>query len=519
METYYLTTAIDYANAPPHIGHAYEKIAADIVARYNRLAGRDVFFLTGTDEHGAKIEQAATDAGQSPQEFVDAVVQRFKLAWEKLLISHDRFIRTTDEDHVAVVQEIFRRMRDKGDVYKGTYKGLYCEGCEDYKRERDLDDQGNCPLHKRKPKEMHEENYFFRLTAYKEPLRKWLSTEGNVLPDGRRREVLNQLEDEDFGDFSVSRPRASLAWGIPVPDDDEHVIYVWIDALTNYITGVGFQHDDALWNKYWPANLHLIGKDIVKFHCIYWPAMLMAANVELPKLVFGHGFITVEGQKMSKTLGNVLDPVAMVDEWNADGNGADRIRYYLFAANTFDQDGDFSRKDFYATVNSHLANGLGNLLNRALTLIDKNCEGKVPAGAVDPGALKIAVDAQAAFVKEMEAFEFAKALEAIKSITDEANRYINDQKPWSMFKEGKNAEGAAVLLTSAELVKRAAVLLAPFTPGLSQKVWDQLGFEGDICRVKLTDSVMVSPIPTGQAVRNQGPVFLRLEDAAPAGKA
>lgn len=509
METYYLTTAIDYANAAPHIGHAYEKIAADIVARYYRLAGRDVFFLTGTDEHGAKIEQAATDAGQSPKQFVDGMAERFKLAWSKLLISHNRFIRTTDEDHKQVVQEVFRRMRNKGDVYKGTYKGLYCEGCEDYKRERDLDAEGNCPLHKKKPKEMHEENYFFRLTKYKEPLREWLSTEGNVLPDGRRREVLNQLEDEDFGDFSVSRPKKSLAWGIPVPDDDEHVIYVWIDALTNYITGVGFQHDEAKWKRYWPANLHLIGKDIVKFHCIYWPAILMAADVELPKLVFGHGFITVEGQKMSKTLGNVLDPVQLVDDF-----GADRIRYYLFAANTFDQDGDFSKADFIATVNSHLANGLGNLLNRTLSLIDKNCESKVPAAQVDAAALQVAAEAQKTYVTMMESFEFAKALEALRSICDTANRFINDSQPWALFKEGKTSEGQAVLLTSLELIKRATVMFTPFIPEFSQAIWHQLGFDHDVTKLKLSDSVVSDTIPAGQQVRNEGPVIQRIEDPA-----
>lgn len=511
MEKYYLTTAIDYVNAAPHIGHAYEKIAADIIARYQRLAGRDVFFLTGTDEHGVKVEKTAEAAGKSPKDFVDETAAKFETAWKKLLISHDYFIRTTEPRHEAVVQEVFRRMRNKGDIYKGTYQGLYCEGCEDYKKERDLDDDGNCPNHKKPPKVMQEDNYFFRLTKYKEPLRKWLSQEGVVRPDGRRKEVINQLDDEEFGDFSVSRPRSSLQWGIPVPDDDEHVIYVWIDALTNYITGVGFNNDEKLWKRYWPADLHLIGKDIVKFHCIYWPAMLMASDVELPKMVFGHGFITVEGQKMSKTLGNVLDPVELVDRYPP--NGADAIRYYLFAANSFDQDGDFARADFISTVNGHLANNLGNLLNRTLTLIDKNCEGKVPAGIADPESIQIAERAQKSYVENMEQFEFAKAIEAILSILDRANRYINDEKPWALFKEGKTAEGAGVLLTALELVKRATVMLCPITPSLSQKIWNQLGFDDEVQKLKLTDKVVSSPIPSGQALRNQGPVFLRLEDA------
>jgi methionyl-tRNA synthetase len=507
MDKYYLTTAIDYANAAPHIGHAYEKIAADVIARYQRLAGKDVFFLTGTDEHGTKVEKTAEAAGKSPKAFVDETAALFELAWKKLLISHDYFIRTTEPRHQAVVQEIFRRMRNKGDVYLGKYKGLYCEGCEDYKREQDLDADGNCPNHKKAPKVMEEENYFFRLTKYKEPLRQWLSQEGNVLPDGRRKEVLNQLDDEDFGDFSVSRTKASLQWGIPVPDDENHVIYVWIDALTNYITGVGFNTDEALWKKYWPADLHLIGKDIVKFHCIYWPAMLMAADIELPKLVFGHGFITVEGQKMSKTLGNVLDPIELVDRF-----GADRVRYYLFAVNTFDQDGDFSQADFINVVDSHLANNWGNLCNRSLTLLDKNAGGKVPDATVEEGCRKLADEAQSNYVKFMEQFEFAKAIESILMILNEANRYLAEQKPWTLYKEGKNAEADAVLYTAVELLKRATVLLAPFTPTFSQAVWHQLGFEGDVTKLKLSDSVVSNVIPKGQALRNEGPVILRIAD-------
>lgn len=517
--TYYLTTAIDYVNAPPHIGHAYEKIAADIIARYRRLAGFDVFFLTGTDEHGIKIQQSADAAGKTPKEFVDEIAARFQEAWKKLLISHDYFIRTTEPRHEAVVQEVFRRMREKGDVYLGEYKGLYCEGCEDYKRERDLDANGNCPNHKKPPKVMHEKNYFFRLTKYKEPLREWLSQEGNVLPDGRRREVINQLDDEEFGDFSVSRPRTSLEWGIPVPDDEEHVIYVWIDALTNYITGVGFNTDEALWKKYWPANLHLIGKDIVKFHCIYWPAMLMAADVELPKLVFGHGFISVEGQKMSKTLGNVIDPVELVDQF-----GADPVRYYLFAANSFDQDADFARADFISTVNSHLANNLGNLLNRTLKLVDTNCDSKVPDYPPDGDSIKLAESLQKDYCESMENFEFAKATKQAMQILDHVNQLFAARQPWDFFNPKKSnynpEEGKPILRTSLELLKRVAVLLCPFTPQLSQKIWHQLGYDGDVTTIKLADEVVSYLIPAGQTVRNEGPVFKRLEDpnvaAAPA---
>lgn len=513
MEKYYLTTAIDYANAAPHIGHAYEKLAADIIARYQRKSGRDVFFLTGTDEHGSKIEETARLAGRETAEFVDEMVAKFEQAWKSLLISNDRFIRTTDASHQKVVQEVFRKMREKGDIYKGSYEGLYCEGCEDYLRERDLVD-GMCANHKRAPKKMKEENYFFALTKYKDPLRKWLAQESVVRPDGRRREVLNQLEDEDFGDLSVSRPVTSLKWGIPVPDDPEHVIYVWIDALTNYITGVGYLDDQETFKKYWPADLHLIGKDIVKFHSIYWPAMLMACDIPLPKLVFGHGFITVEGQKMSKTLGNIIDPIALVDLY-----GADAIRYFLFAANSFDQDGDFSKADFMNIVNSHLANGLGNLLNRTLTQVQKNFGDKVPNGTVNADCLKLAQEAEVRYHASMQNFEFAKAIEAARSIVDEANKYLNDKQPWSLLKQGKQenneekiAQAGEVLLTSLELLKRAAVLLAPVIPTLANKIWDQLGFDGDITDVQFTDPAVVNIIPTGQALRNKGPIFQRLED-------
>jgi len=516
MNKYYLTTAIDYANAYPHIGHAYEKLAADVTARYRRLAGYDVYFLTGTDEHGSKVEKSAQAAGKSPQAFVDDVASKFEAAWSRLLIEPNHFFRTTEPRHKDVVQHLFRNMLAKGDIYKGTYTGLYCEGCEDYKNERDLVD-GKCPNHKTPPVQTKEENYFFKLTKYKEPLRKWLNTEPYpVKPDFRRKEVLNQLDDEEFGDFSLSRPRASLQWGIPVPDDPDHVIYVWIDALTNYITGVGYLKDEAMFKRYWPADVHIIGKDIVKFHCLYWPAMLMSAQIALPKLVFSHGFITVEGQKMSKTVGNVLDPNELVDAYDSElRSGADVVRYYLLAANTFSQDADFARKDLISTVNAHLANNYGNLLNRMLGLLEKNCGGKIPAGAVDGALLKLAEEQKKTYIEMMEEFEFAKALEAVRIIVDAANKYLNDTKPWTLFKEGKQEDGALALLTGLELIKRATVLYAPFVPVTAQKIWHQLGFDTDITKVMLSDSEAKDLIPAGQSVRNTGPAFPRIEEPVP----
>jgi methionyl-tRNA synthetase len=506
MEKYYLTTAIDYANAEPHIGHAYEKLGADVTARFRRLCGFDVFFLTGTDEHGSKVEKAAAAAGKTPQQFVDEVAAKFQKAWDRLGITYDCFIRTTEPRHEKVVDYMFRVMKDKGDIYKGTYTGLYCEGCEDWKNPRDLVD-GKCPNHDRPPIEAKEDNYFFRLTKYKEPLRKWLTSQvQSVKPEFRAREVLNQLDDEEFGDFSLSRPVTSLKWGIPVPDDPDHVIYVWIDALTNYITGVGYRSDEKMWQRYWPCDLHLIGKDIVKFHCLYWPAMLMSAGIELPRLVFSHGFITVEGQKMSKTIGNVLDPIKLADTYPVDA-----IRYYIFAKNTFSHDADFSEADLKSTCNAHLSNGYGNLLNRTLKLVEQNCEGKVPEGAVNKQCLQVAEEAAENYMHLMAEFEFAKALDAVRSIVDEANRYINDEKPWALFKEGKQQEGAAVLLTSLELLRSATILYAPFIPDLANKVWHQLGFSGDIQKLTMNDGAAMSLIPKGQVVHNDGPPFPRLE--------
>ena len=505
---YYVTTAIDYVNAAPHIGHAYEKIAADIIARYQRLLGCDVFFLTGTDEHGIKVEKAATAAGLTPQAFVDDIALRFQNAWKKLNISNDCFIRTTEARHHDVVQAVFRKMKAKGDVYKGAYTGLYCEGCEDFLRERDLKD-GKCPSHQREPRTVQEENYFFRLSKYKDALKQWLtSPEAHVKPHGRRQEVINQLDDPELGDFSITRSRSSLTWGIPAPDEEDQVIYVWIDALANYLTGAGYLKDDESFKKYWPADLHLIGKDILKFHAIYWPAMLMSIDVALPKMVFGHGFITVEGQKMSKTLGNVLDPVELSESY-----GADAVRYFLFEANTFDQDGDFSRSEMINKVNSHLANGLGNLLNRAVTLLERNFALTVPQATVDLSMLASLEESSKRYHEYMADFEFAKAIKVIfEGIVDQANKYINDQKPWALFKEGKMAEGGAVLSTVMSMLKRAALLLSPFTPGLSQDIWYQLGFDTPLSGVNVKNEGYNKIDLSGQIVRKLGPVFKRIED-------
>ena len=512
MQKYYITTAIDYVNASPHIGHAYEKIAADVLARYHRLQGKDVFFLTGVDEHGSKVQKSAEAAGLQPKEFCDQMSAKFKEAWGNLDISFDSFIRTTEKRHYTSSQEIFRRLREKGDIYKSSYVGLYCEGCEDFVKERDLDELGNCPNHKKPPKQLSEENYFFKLSKYKPKLKEWIeSNPGVVQPEGRRREVLNQLDDPELSDFSVSRSKSSLTWGIPVPDDADQVIYVWLDALTNYITGAGFPADEKMMARYWPADLHLIGKDITKFHSIYWPAFLMAADVAVPRQVYAHGFITVEGQKLSKSLGNVIDPNALVAEF-----GADAVRFYLLAGTPFDQDGDFSRQEFIRKVNAELANNLGNLLNRTLKLLETNCQGVVPKAEPDNNLREQANEIHGVIAKHMAKLEFAKTIEAIFALVDQANKYLNDEKPWTLFKENKRSEGEKVLFTALEILRRAAINLSPFTPKLAQAIWYQLGYDDEVGRFgdgKGPDGYF-DLIEAGRKIRNQGPIFKRIEEPA-----
>lgn len=518
MEKFYVTTAIDYVNASPHIGHAYEKVAADVLARFHRMRGRDVYFLTGVDEHGSKVEKSAIAAGKTPQEFCDEMSAKFRDAWKSLNVNCDRFIRTTEQEHKDVVEEVFRRLVKKGDIYKSSYTGLYCEGCEDFVRERDLLEDGTCANHKKPPKPVSEENYFFRLSKYKPIIKDWIEKHPEFAqPEGRRKEVLNQLEDPEVTDFSVSRSRSSLKWGIPVPDDPDQVIYVWIDALTNYLTGGGGFDTPSDRKRYWPASLHLIGKDIIKFHCIYWPAMLLGCDMPLPERVYAHGFLTVDGQKISKSLGNVIDPVVLVDTY-----GADAVRFFLFAGTPFDGDGDFSRKLLPSRCNAALANNIGNLLNRSLTLIENNCGGKIPHAEPETLLRQQANDMHVHVGTLMESLQFARAIEHILAVVDEANKYMNDEKPWNLYSrkndrvpsEDDIKRAEKCLFTVLEVVRRVAMNLYPFTPELSAKIWYQLGYDDDIGRIgdTMKEDGYFDMIPAGQKVRNQGPVFTRIED-------
>lgn len=505
MQKFYITTAIDYVNATPHIGHAYEKVAADVLARHNRIRGKEVFFLTGIDEHGSKVEKQAQLAAKPPKLFCDEMSTKFLDAWKALDLSFNYFIRTTEARHARVTQEVFRRARSKGDIYKAQYVGLYCDGCEDFKRERDLNENGHCPLHKVPPKKIEEENFFFRLSKYKPIIKeKILANELIVRPEARRKEVLNQLDDPELGDFSISRSRHSLTWGIPLVDEADQVIYVWLDALSNYITGVGFDDNAELFKLFWPADLHLVGKDIMKFHCIYWPAFLLAADIELPRQIYGHGFLTVEGQKISKSLGNVIDPVALAQEF-----GSDAVRFFLLAGTSFDQDGDFSRAALVRRVNADLANNLGNLLNRTITLAERNCAGRVPAAEMHKELQAAAAKIYLHLDLFMSQLEFVKCIEAILALTDRANVYLNNEKPWALFKEGKREQGEVVLYTVLEILRQVAIDIYPFTPKLSAQIWHQLGYDYEISEV---GNRADTPIIKGQTLRNTGPVFKRIED-------
>jgi methionyl-tRNA synthetase len=519
QNTYAITTAIDYVNAAPHLGHAYEKIATDVMARFQRLQGKEVFFLTGTDEHGTKVEKTARERGVTPKQHTDELVEEFKKAWDYLNLSYDRFIRTTDADHYAVVDYLWRKMAAKGDIYKKKYQGLYCSGCEKFMTERDLNEAGECPNHQRKPELVEEENYFFRLSKYKPQLEALIKGEAFqaeglgqiqikdfVKPDFRAAEVLQMLEELD--DISVSRHKDSVSWGIPVPDDDEQVIYVWIDALSNYITGLGYLHNDALFNKFWPA-VHIIGKDILRFHAIYWPAMLLSAEVALPAQVFAHGFININDAKISKSIGNVVSPFTLKERFNLPN--PDPIRYYLMTVATFGQDGSFTEDDFKLKVNADLANNLGNLLNRTLNMTQKYFEGKVPTSALaKPG--KFHQEAVERIRQAYEAFDFQKAAEGILEAVDWANKEINDKEPWTLFKEGKTTELADLMYSVLETLRQVAIMLSPITPTLADAIWTQLGYPAPLSELQPQwADIGNACIPPDQPINLLGPILPRLD--------
>ena len=471
---YYVTTPIYYVNDSPHIGHAYTTLACDVLARFKRLDGFDVHFLTGTDEHGQKVEKSARDAGMETQAFTDQVSQNFRDLGEVLNFSNNDFIRTTEDRHTRACQDIWRRLKERGEIYLGTYAGWYSVRDEAFYGEGELTtgDDGTRVAPSGAPVEWVEEpSYFFRLSDWQDRLLAFYEANpGFIAPETRRNEVISFVSG-DLRDLSVSR--TSFDWGVPVPDDDAHVMYVWLDALTNYITAVGYPDTDAeTYRRYWPADLHMVGKDILRFHAVYWPAFLMAAGLEPPRRVFAHGWWTNEGHKISKSLSNIIDPLDLVERY-----GLDPVRYFLLREVPFGNDGDFSRRAMVNRTNGDLANDLGNLAQRVLTMIQRNCGARVPeAGPLedaDKALLAQAVDLLPAVRDAMDAQAFHEALETIWTAVRAANGYVDHQAPWALRKTDP-ARMATVLYVLAECVRRVAILVQPFVPGSAGRMLDQL---------------------------------------------
>ena len=471
---FYITTPIYYPSGNPHIGHCYTTVACDSIARYRRMQGYDVMFLTGTDEHGLKIEQKAAEKGVTPKEYVDEIVKTFKKLWSYMNISYDRYIRTTDDYHIETVQKIFKALYDKGYIYKGEYKGKYCTPCESFWTESQLDENGCCPECHREVTEAKEEAYFFKMSPFAERIEKLLTETDYLQPKTRATELVNNFIKPGLEDLCVSR--TTFKWGIPVTFDDKHVVYVWIDALSNYISALGFwneQYND--FDKFWPADVHMVAKDIMRFHAIIWPAMLMALDLPLPKHLAVHGWITFNGQKMSKSLGNVVDPFILGERY-----GADAIRYHILREMALGADSSFSNEIMINRINSDLANGLGNLVSRTVAMADKYFGGTLPAdreaGDFDAELIAEAEELRAKVDESMDKTQINNALAEIFKVVSRANKYIDETAPWVLGKdESKKARLATVLYNLLETIRIVSTLLSNFMPTTMPKVWEQIG--------------------------------------------
>jgi methionyl-tRNA synthetase len=509
-DVFYLTTPIYYPNDVPHIGHAYTSVAADFIARYHRLLGQEVFHLTGVDEHGLKLQRAAEAAGMDPKAWTDSMDPKWKEVWSRLQIDYDDYIRTTEGRHTAAVTKLLRDVHDNGreDIYLGTYEGLYCVSCEAYYTEDELLPGERCPIHETPVEHVTEENYFFRLSAYRDRLLELYEKEPHrVEPEVRRNEVLSLIRG-GLRDFSISR--TSFDWGIPLPWDPKHVCYVWFDALTNYVTAAGYGTDPERFARVWPANVHLIGKDILRFHAIYWPAMLMAGGVELPNQVWAHGFLTVGGKKMSKTNATGIHPFELIDRF-----GVDSYRYFFMREVSFGQDGSFSWEAMVDRHNADLANGLGNLASRVLAMLGSSFDGVVPSPGWDGAEAdlpSVVAGAASRYDGHMFELQLQPALAAVWDIVGRANQYLVEKEPWKLAKDPSRLEELeGILYAGAETLRILAILIQPIMPAAADRLWAQLGLDGAPVDQRLPGAVAWGGLRPGTETTKGESLFPRVD--------